>query len=557
MVMDSWSIVKNLAVYLGLGIDDRMVSQLASSPGSERSLKLIRASAYDVFGGKYRPDEVKSIILAIVETDLRPFDENSPKERCALLSKSVYERSIAASGGPFMEFDTVFQDFIRRFRSTLGGIMSVLGLAHENISLDNTGIKDYLVELKELPCRRLGGLSAGPIYVTRPKESSTKYVVSLLKKYEGIAISSESCNGVIETINKVSGYSEYFKLMDSQKKLVESRPVLLAISELHRYHDNEADKRDMMSALSMLLFNIFPTPKLLKFIAKFEPDPGNDLLYFDHSALLALNYTLLGRLNEAAIYNERAYNSAIDEERRAYTHMLGSCICINRHQFEEAINMLHRCISLTKDRRITAVSQFYMGIIHYELGHIDDALWCFRQARVGIDDEIDLMSVCNDLGTCAMVKGDVKAAVRSFEQVDELGRLKGSNTAKFLTSVAYSNLGIVHMSMLDYQRAVEYFKKALVLNRETHNKIGVANQLGNIGLVLKRKQDIGSALEYFKSTLNFSYSIDYPEGVSFAYGQVEQLMALQGSFEEAEAYRQEVIKRNPGISKMLKKEFKG
>ncbi len=238
-------------------------------------------------------------------------------------------------------------------------------------------------------------------------------------------MSSESCNGTIETINKVTGYSEYFKLMDSQKKLVESRPVLLAISELQQYHDNEADKRDMLSALSMLLFNIFPTPKLLKFVAKFEPDPGNDLLYFDHSALLALNYTLLGRLNEAAIYNDRAYNSALDEERRAYTHMLGSCICINQHKFDEAINMLHRCISLTKDRRITAISQFYMGIIHYELDQIDDAMWCFKRARVGIDDEIDLMSVCNDLGTCAMVKGDLKAAVRSFEQVGELGRHDG------------------------------------------------------------------------------------------------------------------------------------
>ncbi len=74
---------------------------------------------------------------------------------------------------------------------------------------------------------------------------------------------------------------------------------------------------------------------------------------------------------------------------------------------------------------------------------------------------------------------------------------------------------------------------------------------------MKRRLDFGSALEYFKSALNFSYSIEYPEGVSFAYDQVEQLMALQGSFEEAEAYRQEVIRRNPGISKMLKKEFKG
>ena len=230
--------------------------------------------------------------MAIAETDLRSMGEGLPGERYTIFSKSVYERSIAASGGPFVEFDQVFKDFIRRFRSTLGGVLSILGMAKESISLDNTGIKEYLVELKELPCRRLGGLSTGSIYQTRSKVSSSKYVMSLLKKYEGIAISSESCDGVIETINKVSGYSEYFKLMDPQKKLVESRPVLRAISELQQYHDNEADKRNMLSAVSMLLFNIFPTPKLLKFVAKFEPDPGNDLLYFDHSSLLALTLYL-------------------------------------------------------------------------------------------------------------------------------------------------------------------------------------------------------------------------------------------------------------------------
>lgn len=553
ITMDSWSVIKDLGIYLGLGIDDRMASRLASSPGNERFLKLISASAYNVFEGKYRPDEARSIVRAIVETDFRPLEESSLRERRASLSKSVYERSIAASGGSFMEFDALFQDLIRRFRSLLGGIMSVLGVANESISLDNAGIKDYLLELKELPCRRLGGLNAGVLFMMRSRASSSNHVVSLLKKYEGIALSSESCNGVIERINKVSGYSDYFKLMDPQKKLVEARPVLLAISELQQYHDNEADKRDMLSAMSILLFNIFPTPKLLKFVAKFEPNPGNDILYFDHSALLALNYTLLGRLNEATTYNERAFNSAADEERRAYTHILSSCICISRHQFDEAINMLHRCVSLTKDRRIIAISQFYMGIIHYELDHVDDAIWCFKQARVGMDDDIDLMSVCNDLGTCAMVKGDLNAAIKSFEQVGEIGRLMSSNTAKFLLSVAYSNLGIVHMSMLDYLRAIECFKKALVLDRETHNKIGIANQIGNIGLAQKRRMDFGSSLEYFKSALNFSYSIDYPEGVSFAYGQVEQLMALQGSFEEAEAYRQEVIRRNPGIARMLKK----
>ena len=111
IAMDSWSIVKNLGVYLGLGIDDRIASRLASSPGNERFLQLIKATAYDVFGEKYGHDEAGSIVRAIVETDFRSPGDDSPGERRASLSKSVYERSIATTGGPFMEFDIVFQRF--------------------------------------------------------------------------------------------------------------------------------------------------------------------------------------------------------------------------------------------------------------------------------------------------------------------------------------------------------------------------------------------------------------------------------------------------------------
>lgn len=551
--MDGWSVIKDFGVYLGLGIDDRMASKMASDPGQERYLRLIQASAYGTFARKYRPEAVKSILQALYETDLSALGGDGREERREKLSISVYERSAASAGGPFGEFDMVFQEFVGRFKSALEGVMSVMGLTKESISLENTGIKEYLAELKELPCRRLGELDFGEIYRLQSKASSSKHIISLLKKYDGKGLSTETSTGVIEVINRVSGYPNYFKLMDSQRKLVEARPILLAVAELQKHSGSGADKQDLLSAMSMLLFNVFPTPKLLKFVAKFEPSPENDLLRYDHYSLLALNYTLFGRLKDAAVYNERAYDCATDEEKRAYTHMLGSCICISRREFGEAINMLHRCIALTRDRRMKAMSQFYMGILYYELDNIDEADKCLKLARVGIEDEADMMSLCNDIGTCAMARGDLKAAIKSFEYVDRLGQYMGSNTAKFLKSIAYGDLGIIHMSMLDYERATEYFKKALVLSRDTHNQKGVANQIGNIGLALKRQLDYGRSLEYFKSALNFSYSIDYPEGVSFAFSQVEQLMALQGMYDEVEAYKKEVIKRNPGISRMLKK----
>lgn len=553
--MDDWNAVKELGAYLGLGIDDRMAEKLSCYPDSRHFLELLRLSTGDI-KKRYSGEDVNELAKAIKGTDFKKLSGEGEIERRKSFSRDVFgrfSRSLGIRGDEeaFGEFDVVFQRFISRFKATLEGVMSVLGLKKEQLSLENTGIKEYLTELKELPCRRLGELNLD--YPMQGGTAMAKYTEKLLGKYRSLAISEENYTSIVEIMNRLSGYPTYYKTMGAQEKLIETRPLLLAISELQLYHATEASKSDLLAALSILLFNIFPAPRLLKFISKFEPCPENDDLSYEYNAVMALNNMLAGKLDEAIRYNERALNFAMDEQKRAYTYILSSCILLNRYDPEGAINALYKCTSLTRNGRMRALAQFYMGIIHYENGDVSKALEAFNMSRTGLEDELDLMNVCNNIGTCAMIQGDLKTAIRSFESVDEMGRYMSSNSAKSLKSVAYGNLGIVYMSMMSYDMAMEYYKKAITLHKETHNKRGVANQLGNIGLTLKCKQDYKLSMEYFKSALNFSSGIDYLEGVLFAFGQIEQLMALQGKYDEAEAYKKDLIKRNPDIAKMLKK----
>ncbi len=358
---------------------------------------------------------------------------------------------------------------------------------------------------------------------------------------------------VMDIMNKVAGYPGYFKNMNAEQKLIESRPLLLALSDLQLYQGEENAKKDLLSILSILLFNVFPTPKLLKFVTKFEPGHEHDELSYEYYAVLSLNYLLSGKLAEAAAYNEKALNCAMDEEKRAYTYILSSCIHLNRKDFDEAVKALYNCAILTRDARMKATAHFYMGIVYYEMGNVPEALKCFKQSRPGFEDELDIMNACNNIGTCAMLQGDMKAASKAFENVGYVGRYMTGGTAKFLKSVACGNLGIVHMSMRNYDRAMDHFKEALRLDKDTHNKKRAADQLSNIGLALKSKEDHRMALEYFKSSLSVSFDDDYTEGVLFSFGQIEQLMAMDGKYQEAEKYKQEIIRRNPGIAKMLRK----
>lgn len=556
--MCEWNAVKELGAYLGLGIDDALLKKLSSGPDSGRSLDLVCLSM-SVFGKKYSPDTAGLIARTAFETDLSrlPHDEG---EREEALSRDVFRRltgcpELQAGGGAyddaFASFDVFFQRFIRWFKAALEAVMCVQGLKKEKVSLENAGIKHYLAELRELPCRRLGELS----FAFRIHGSATlsRHVELLLKKYENNVIPEETCRSIIDIMNKVSGYSGYFRAMDAGQKLVEMRPLLLAISELQLDPAKEPAKADLLSALSILLFNVFPSPKLLKFVAKFEPGMGNDELSYEYYAILAMNHMLAGRLDEAAAYNEKALSYAVGDEKRAYTHILDSCIQLHRKDFKAAADALYRCSSLTSDKRMRATAQFYLGIVYYEMGSVAAAHECFKRSIVGMDDELDSMNVCNNIGTCAMLQGDLEEAVKAFENVERISRYMSSNTAKHLKSVAYGNLGIIHLSMMNYDLAMDYFKEALKLDRDTHNKNGAANQLGNIGLALKLKRDFKLALEYFKSSLNVSFIGDYVEGALFSFSQIEQLMALEGRYEEAESLQQEIMRQNPDIARMLRR----
>jgi tetratricopeptide (TPR) repeat protein len=552
--MCKWDAVKELGTYLGLGMDDALVKKLSSSPDSGRSLELICRSM-SVFEEIYTSEDSGLIVRAIFETDFSRLPEG---EREEALSRDVFRRlsgrlelkaGEGAYGDAFANFDMLFQRSVRWFKAALTAAMCMQGLKKEEVSLENPGIKHYLSELKELPCRRLGELSFS--YRMQGSTALSRNVESLLKKYEGKVITEENCRSIVDIMNKASGFPGYYKAMDPGQKLVETRPLLLAISELQLDPAKEPAKANMLSALSILLFNVFPTAKLLKFITTFKPDPENDELSYEYYAILSMNHMLAGRLDEAAALNEKALGHAVDEEKRAYTYILDSCIQLHRKDYHSAINALYRCSSLTGDNRMRATAQFYLGIIYYEMGSVAAAYECFERARAGLDDELDSMNVYNNMGTCAMVQGDTEAAAGAFEHVVHVGQYMSSNTARLLKSVACGCLGIIYLDMENYDLAMDYFKETLRLGRETHNKKGMADQLGNIGLALKYKRDFKLALEYFKSSLNVSLIGDYAEGALFSFSQIEQLMALEGRYGEAESLKQDMIRQNPDIARML------
>ena len=555
--MKDWDAIKELGTYIWPGTDRQIFDKISSSPGQNQYLKLFTSSVAEAFQKKYDDKTVALLSDIIFGTDFSLL--GSEGEPIEILSRDVFRRlswayrrcSGTAYEKAFDEFDEAFCHFIRSFRATFRGIVFSLGLKKEPISLENASAKYHLCELRELPCRKLGE-SRFPDLLPGDK-ALYEHTETLLKKYEATVLEENNCRKILEIVGKLSGYPGYFKTLSAQHKLLETRPILLAISDMQLSPGDEVSKNDLLSALAIILFNVYPTPKLLKFIAKFRPSPENELLSYEYYAILAMNYMLWGKPGEAASFNEKALGFATDDEKRANTQILGGCIHISRRDYNAALNSLYNCASLTKDRRVRASAYFYMGLVNYEVGNAAEALDCFKMSAAGIEDDLDLMIVYNNMGACAMLLGDVKDAAKAFGKAIHAGRNLNGNTAKAYRSIAYGSLGIIRLSAADYSQALASFKEALRLHKELHDKKRSADQLGNIGLTMKLTGERGQALDYFKSSLSLSFSDDYLDGVLYSFDQIEQLMALEGRFEDAENFRQEVIRRNPGIAKMLKK----
>jgi tetratricopeptide (TPR) repeat protein len=531
---------------LGASIDSEEADRLSACSDSERYLELINSSTRELLD-KYPQETVDSIINAILVSDFA--ERRHERPRMEELSHNVYERLNAGIDDSFDEFAIRFRRFARRFRVTLDAIISAEGLKKEDISLDSPAIKDYLIELKELPGRRLGELS----FTHRGYgcASLSRQLRSLLDRHMDRTIARDDCKAILDIMNKVAGHPGYFRSMAAGQRLIEARPLFAAISGLRLCPGREPEKADLLAALSILLFNVYPSQKLLRLLSIFKPSPQNDELLYDYYAIIALNYMLSGRLDLASEYNERAMSYARDEEKRTYALILESCIHLSRKDFDRAVAALSRCSSMAGDRRMQATARFYLGIVYYEMGRHGEAMECFRRSREGLDDELDLMSVGNNIGACAMLQGDLESAIREFEGVEHAGRYMTGNTAKSLMSVAYGCLGIIYLNMMEHDRAIGYLKKALRLDRDTHDSRGVANHLANIGLAHEARREYNLALEYFKSALSVSFMCDYVEGTLFSFSRIERLMALLGRFEEAEAIRQEMARRNPGLSYIL------
>lgn len=103
-------------------------------------------------------------------------------------------------------------------------------------------------------------------------------------------------------------------------------------------------------------------------------------------------------------------------------------------------------------------------------------------------------------------------------------------------SACLNNIGIVHQEQLSFDKAIEYYEKALVLKEEIDDKRGMAICRINIGNIYNKQGVYDKAIEYYNIALEIFEETGNKKGIAGASHNIGETYVTRGDFDEAGRY---------------------
>jgi len=175
-----------------------------------------------------------------------------------------------------------------------------------------------------------------------------------------------------------------------------------------------------------------------------------------------------------------------------------------------------------------------------------------RESWKTIDDlsaqlaEFDLRCVGQEYDTAAVVLMEIDfdylllwGHYRVMAELHE--RLQGKLSDPELKSVSAGNLGTAYGSMSDYQKAIEYYGRALTIAKENSNKQAEGAGLGNLGIAYSDLGQVEEAIEYYEQALVISREIGDRQGEGNHLGNLGIAYSDLGQVEKAIEYYEQAL----------------
>ncbi len=399
-------------------------------------------------------------------------------------------------------------------------------------------MQQRIPELTMGPCRDFSGLEE--IYRLPAPAAMPERMKRMAGQLalEG-ALGEDEALYLAELVDRTIVAPGYVRLLDVEKKR-EQAVRLYEISR--RLSSSTHELRDaMLLSIGILLFSLSPSEKLAGALSDMEPSNG-PLAYEFHS-MMALNYLLMERPEEAETHADEAIASTPDREQLEYMRVLKGSIALRRGDPERAVGLLGQ----PNGGRLKTLASFYTGIVHYEKEDYWGAIDYFESARPGAADALDEMAIGCNVGACAVNTGDFCLAERELRDVSRSAWKKSGARETYRRLIADSYLGIISREHGDYPQAEIHYKEALKACIAQKNTVGIANHVGNLGLLHRHSGDPTAALRLLNSCLVYSERMGYWNGIRFSIDNLCGTLADIGQTPEARKLWETYTARYPGL----------
>jgi len=186
-------------------------------------------------------------------------------------------------------------------------------------------------------------------------------------------------------------------------------------------------------------------------------------------------------------------------ELRAAVYVRLGYVHDDRRNWDEAIRCYERALALaetTEAARHTLPRILHdLGAAYREKDELERAEELLARSIALAREQNNLSSQAlayNSLGTLALKRRDVRAAIDAFEKsLDALQR----NDEIFRTAQVYNNLGLAYADLPDWARSAEYFRKSLEIKTKAGDTLGQASALNNMARVQAIQGDLAAAID--------------------------------------------------------------
>ncbi len=210
----------------------------------------------------------------------------------------------------------------------------------------------------------------------------------------------------------------------------------------------------------------------------------------------------------------------------------------NQGNYDKAIEFYKKSLKIDEElKNKTGMSSCYnnIGLVHSDQGLYDKAIEFYLRAlkiKEEIKDKNGMSNCYNNIGIVHYEQGSYDKAIEFYKKslkIDE--ELKNKNGM----ASCYNNIGNIHkrQGLYDkvhpvkrdslFNKAIEFYLKALRLNEETGNKYWMSNNYICIGLVHDEQGLYDKAIEFYLRALKIKEKLGDKKGIASTYGNIASL----------------------------------